>query len=105
MPKRTVKMTDKLYDYLLNASVKEGDVFKRLRKETAKLPFPGMQISPDQGQFFAYSLSYVFKRLRKETAKLPFPGMQISPDQGQFFASPSTMCCGMAIRKAYRRVN
>ena len=62
MPNRTVKMTNKLYDYLLDVSVKEADVFKRLRKATAKLPYPGMQISPDQGQFFAFLIQLIGAR-------------------------------------------
>ncbi len=62
MPNRTVKMTNKLYDYLLDASVKETDVFKRLRKATAKLPYPGMQISPDQGQFFGFLIQLIGAR-------------------------------------------
>lgn len=62
MPNRTVNMTDRLYDYLLDASVKESDILKRLREETAQLPQSGMQISPDQGQIFAFLIQLIGAR-------------------------------------------
>jgi len=44
-------MTDGLYDYLLDTSLREPAVLKRLRDETAAHPQARMQISPEQGQF------------------------------------------------------
>ena len=52
-------MTDELYDYLLAASMIEGDIFRRLREETAQMPQSGMQISPDQGQFFSFLINLI----------------------------------------------
>ncbi len=40
-----------IYDYILANSLRDRDVFKRLRQETRAMPMGGMQISPDQGQF------------------------------------------------------
>mgnify|MGYP001010083997 CR=1 FL=1 len=40
--------------YLQRFSLKEPDVLRRLREETASNPQAGMQISPDQGQFFQF---------------------------------------------------
>ena len=40
-----------IYDYILANSLRDRDVFKRLRQETGAMPMGGMQISPDQGQF------------------------------------------------------
>ena len=51
MSRRSIDLTDKVYDYLLANSIREKPVFKELRKATAKLPMAGMQISPEQGQF------------------------------------------------------
>jgi caffeoyl-CoA O-methyltransferase len=48
---RNVQLTDTLYQYLLDHSVREPKVLAELREETAKLPMAGMQIGPDQGQF------------------------------------------------------
>lgn len=51
MSNRTISMTDSLYEYLLQVSLREPPILQRLRAETAKLPQHGMQISPEQGQF------------------------------------------------------
>jgi caffeoyl-CoA O-methyltransferase len=50
---RTITLTDGLYDYLLDVSLREPDVLRRLREETAKIPAANMQIAPEQGQFMA----------------------------------------------------
>jgi len=44
-------MTDGLYDYLLQVSLREAPLLTRLRQETASHPRARMQISPEQGQF------------------------------------------------------
>ena len=51
MSNRTITMTDDLYAYLLDASLREPPLLKRLRDETARLAEARMQISPEQGQF------------------------------------------------------
>lgn len=51
MSRRTLEVTDRLYDYLLANSLREAALLRRLREETAKMPMAGMQISPEQGQF------------------------------------------------------
>jgi predicted O-methyltransferase YrrM len=50
---RTIVLTDDLYKYLLDVSLREPDVMRRLRDETQKMPRAQMQISPEQGQFMA----------------------------------------------------
>ena len=51
MSRRTTPLTDDLYDYFLEVSLRESDVLRRLREETGRLEKAGMQISPEQGQF------------------------------------------------------
>jgi predicted O-methyltransferase YrrM len=51
--RRTLALTDRVYDYLLDTSMREPPTFRRLRAENAKLPHGGMQISPEVGQFMA----------------------------------------------------
>lgn len=51
MSTRTLSLDDRLYDYMLSASLREPEVLRRLREETAKLEMSVMQISPEQGQF------------------------------------------------------
>ncbi len=53
MSNRTLVLNDTLYDYLLSVSLREPDVLRRLREETAEMPQGKMQISPEQGQFMA----------------------------------------------------
>lgn len=51
MTRRTTPLTDELYDYYLEVSVREDDIHRRLREETGKLENAQMQISAEQGQF------------------------------------------------------
>ena len=50
MSNRTIRMNDALDAYLGRVSLRETDVQRRLREETAVLEYAGMQISPVQGQ-------------------------------------------------------
>ena len=52
----TLNLDDRVYDYILSVSLREGAVLRRLREETADFPNPNMQIAPDQGQFMALLL-------------------------------------------------
>lgn len=53
MSNRTLPLDDALYAYLLDVSLRETDVQRRLREETSHLPNRSMQIAPEQGQFMA----------------------------------------------------
>ena len=53
MSNRTISLTDSLYDYLLSVSLREPEVLRELRAETATDPEVQMQIAPEQGQFMA----------------------------------------------------
>ncbi len=53
MSNRTINLTDELHAYVVEHSVREPDVLRKLREETAALPEHGMQIAPEQGQFMA----------------------------------------------------
>ncbi|MCU0235319.1 MAG: class I SAM-dependent methyltransferase [Thermoanaerobaculales bacterium] len=53
MSRRSIPLTDVLHDYLLSVSLREPDLLRRLREETAADPAARMQISPEQGQFMA----------------------------------------------------
>lgn len=50
MSNKTLNLTDSLYEYLLRVSLRETDIQKQCREETAKIPGAEMQISPEQGQ-------------------------------------------------------
>lgn len=51
--KKTIGLDNKLYDYLLSVSLREPDILRQLREETAHHPGAIMQIAPEQGQFMA----------------------------------------------------
>jgi len=51
MSTKTINIDEKLYEYLLNNSLREPELLKKLREETALMPSGLMQISPEQGQF------------------------------------------------------
>lgn len=56
MSNQTINLDRRLYDYLVSHSVREADVLRRLRIETAQLDMAIMQVSPEQGQFMALLL-------------------------------------------------
>jgi len=53
MTARTLKLDDALYGYLLDVSLRETPLLKRLREETQALPMARWQVAPEQGQFLA----------------------------------------------------
>ncbi len=53
MSRQTLNLTDELYEYLLAVSLREPDILRQLREETACDPMARFQISPEQGQFMA----------------------------------------------------
>lgn len=62
MTSHAIKMTDRLYDYLLRVSLRDDPLLRRLRRETAKLPLGVMQIAPHQGQFMALLVELIGAR-------------------------------------------
>jgi predicted O-methyltransferase YrrM len=50
---RSLGLDDALYQYLLDVSLREAPLLRRLRDETAQLPMARWQIAPEQGQFMA----------------------------------------------------
>ena len=53
MSNRTINLDDRLYDYLIQVSLRESPALASLREETRALPESNMQIAPEQGQFMA----------------------------------------------------
>lgn len=49
----SIGLSDELHAYLLAVGVREPDILRRLREETAALPQRDMQIAPEQGAFMA----------------------------------------------------
>lgn len=59
MSSYTLSLTEKLYKYILDVSLREPTALEELRHETAKLPSARMQISPEQGQFMALLIELI----------------------------------------------
>ena len=53
MTNRTLNLDAALHQYLLDVSLREMPLLKRLREETAQLSMARWQIAPEQGQFMA----------------------------------------------------
>ncbi len=53
MQKSDIHLSNGLYEYMLSVSLREHEVLRALREETAKDPNAIMQIPPEQGQFMA----------------------------------------------------
>ncbi len=53
MSNRSIVLTDSLYEYLTEVSLRESPLLLALREETASMSNRSMQISPEQGQFMA----------------------------------------------------
>jgi predicted O-methyltransferase YrrM len=60
--RRTISLTDELHAYLVEVSVREPDVLRRLRAETAELEHSSMQIGPEQGRLMALLLELIGAR-------------------------------------------
>ena len=53
MSNRSIMLTDSLYEYMNDVSLREPPLLLALREETSELTQRSMQISPEQGQFMA----------------------------------------------------
>jgi caffeoyl-CoA O-methyltransferase len=62
MASHRTEIDDRLYDYILATSLREPEVLRRLREETAGMPGAGMQIGPEQGQFMALLVELIGAR-------------------------------------------
>ncbi|WPN56399.1 O-methyltransferase [Pseudomonas sp. P9_31] len=93
MTARTLNLDDSLYHYLLDVSLRETPLLKRLRDETQALPMARWQVAPEQGQFLALLVKLVGARRLLEVGT--FTGYSALcmaaalPDDG------SLICCDM----------
>ena len=59
MSTATIMLDKKLREYLLNVSVKEPEILRELREETAQMEYSAMQISPEQGAFMSFLVKLI----------------------------------------------
>ena len=88
--KGIIRITDSLYDYVLSVSLREPEVMKRLRAETAGDPHATMQISPDQGQFMGLLIKLMGARKVLEIGTYTgYSALAVAsalPDEGRIIA-------------------
>ena len=81
---------DDLLEYLQRVSVREPDILRRLREETASHPHAMMQISPDQGQFMALLIHLMSARRTLEVGVFTgYSALAVAlalPDHGRIIA-------------------
>lgn len=53
---QTIAVDDELYKYMIEVSLRETDVMKRLRKETYSMPSRDLSSAPEQSQLMAFML-------------------------------------------------
>ncbi len=62
MSNKSLPLDERLYQYLLSVTLREPEVLRQLRDETASHPLGGMQIAPEQGQFTALLVELIGAR-------------------------------------------
>ena len=82
MSNKTINLPDALYEYVLSVSLREPEIAKSLREETAKHPMARMQIAPEQGQFMALLVRLMQARRALEVG---------------VFTGYSTLCVALAL--------
>lgn len=99
MSRRTLPLDERLYEYLLSVSLREPDVLRRLREETARHPQAEMQIAPEQGQFMGLLARLIGARKCLEVGvftgysalavalALPYDGRLVACDVSEEFTS------------------
>ena len=94
MSTRPTPLTDRLFDYLIDASLREPEVLTRLREETARLPAGECQISPEQGQFMRLLVGLLGARRAIEIGTFTgFSSLSVAlamPDDGR------VICCDVS---------
>jgi caffeoyl-CoA O-methyltransferase len=83
-------MTDQIHEYLLSVSLRDQEVLRQLRAETAQIEAGGMQISPEQGQFMHWLVKTIgAKRALEVGVFTGYSGLNVAlalPDDGHLVA-------------------
>jgi predicted O-methyltransferase YrrM len=90
MPLGDLTIDGALWDYIRRVTLREPDVLRRLREETAGNPQVNMQISPEQGQFMALLMHLIGARRTIEVGVFTgYSSLAVAlalPDDGRMIA-------------------
>ena len=90
MTNQSIGLDNRLYDYLLSATLREADVLADLREETMAHPQSRMQIAPEQGQFMALLVQFMGAKKTLEVGVFTgYSALAVAmalPDDGQVVA-------------------
>lgn len=89
MSNQTLGLEPQLYHYLLSVSLREPEILRELRQETAQHPQGQMQIAPEQGQFMALLLQLMGAKKVLEVG---------------VFTGYSSLCMALALPEAGRLI-
>jgi predicted O-methyltransferase YrrM len=85
-----LELSSELWDYIRGKSLREPDVLRRLREETAPLPLGRMQISPEQGQCMGLLMRLMDARMTIEVGVFTgYSSISVAlalPDDGKIIA-------------------
>ena len=85
-----LELSGDLWDYIRRMSLREPDVLRRLREETAPLPLARMQISPEQGQLMSLLIRLLGARMTIEVGVFTgYSSISVAlalPDRGKIIA-------------------
>jgi len=90
---RTLNLDDALYHYLLDVSLRETPLLRRLRDETQALPTARWQVAPEQGQFLALLIQLTAARQVLEVGT--FTGYSALCMAQALPADGSLICCDL----------
>lgn len=90
MSNKSINLTDRLHQYLLETSLREPEILRSLREETAQMPTANMQIAPEQGQFMALLVQLIGAKNTIEVGVYTgYSALAVAmalPDDGQILA-------------------
>lgn len=94
MTNRSVNLDDRLYQYLLDHSVRETASMKKLREVTLQQEMARMQIAPEQGQFMALLVELI--RAKRIIEIGTFTGYSALAMAGAMPAEGKLICCDIS---------
>ncbi|MGH7054829.1 MAG: O-methyltransferase [Stellaceae bacterium] len=106
MTRRSPTLSDALYDYMLQVSLREPPAFARLRAETAALPQGNMQSPPEQAQFIGFLAELIGARRCLELGTFTgYTALWIAaalPEDGRLICADINAETGATARRAWQ---